>query len=90
MIYCDFSFNYVVSSFLVNHHLLNNRVNVDDNVPTSNQAEILYFGVIPPNSILNIADYIPFSQESNNLKVPKVLRVVYMFISLNFGYVQLV
>jgi len=45
------------------HRVLNNRDNLEENIPTSNQAEILYFGVIPPYSILNIVDYNPISEK---------------------------
>jgi hypothetical protein len=45
------------------HRVLNNRDNLEENIPTSSQAEILYFGVIPPNSILNIVDYKPISEK---------------------------
>lgn len=45
------------------HHISNNRDTKEDNIPTSDQAEILYFGVIPPKYILNIVDYKSSSQE---------------------------
>lgn len=52
-------FNIMFKKEIRKHFVSNNRDDKELNVPTSEQAEILYFGVIPSNFILNIVDYKP-------------------------------
>ena len=49
-------FNIMFKKEIRKHHVLNNRDNLEDNIPTSEQAEILYFGDVPPSAILNVVD----------------------------------